>query len=278
LLAWFTAIQAKARVAAEESAALLRESEKERAALNRELEQRVIERTAELETANKELEAFSYSVSHDLRAPLRHIDSYAQILTDEAGPMLGEDNGHLLKAINNSARNMGQLIDDLLGFSQIGRVQLDTERIDLKHLCEETIRSLEPDTRGRNIRWTVRELPIVRGDRSMLRQVLVNLLGNAVKYTRDRSPAEIEIGCQSGQSDEDVVFVRDNGAGFDMENVDKLFGVFQRLHTSEEFEGTGIGLANVNRIIGRHGGRCWAEGVVGSGATFYFSFPKAKPE
>jgi signal transduction histidine kinase len=278
LLAWFTAIQAKARVAAEESAALLRESEKERAALNRELEQRVIERTAELETANKELEAFSYSVSHDLRAPLRHIDSYAQILTDEAGPMLGEDNGRLLKAINNSARNMGQLIDDLLGFSRIGRVQLDTERVDLKHLCEETIRSLEPDTRGRNIRWTVRELPFVQGDRSMLRQVFVNLLGNAVKYTRDRSPAEIEIGCQNGKSNEDVVFVRDNGAGFNMKYADQLFGVFQRLHAKEEFEGTGIGLANVNRIIGRHGGRCWAEGVVGDGATFYFSFPKTKPE
>ena len=278
LLAWFTAIQAKARVAAEESAALLRESEKERAALNRELEQRVIERTAELEAANKELEAFSYSVSHDLRGPLRHIDGYAQILTAEAGPMLGEDNGRFLKAIARSARNMSQLIDDLLGFSQIGRVQLETKRIDLKHLCEETIRSLEPDTGGRNIRWTVRDLPIVRGDQSMLRQVFVNLLGNAVKYTRDRSPAEIEIGCQNGKSDEDVVFVRDNGAGFDMEQADKLFGVFQRLHTREEFEGTGIGLANVNRIIGRHGGRCWAEGVVGGGATFYFSFPKAKPE
>ncbi|HWN95267.1 MAG TPA: CHASE domain-containing protein [Methylomirabilota bacterium] len=278
LLAWFTAIQAKARVAAEESAALLRESEKERAALNRELEQRVIERTAELETANRELEAFSYSVSHDLRAPLRHIDSYAQILVDEAGPMLGEDNGRFLKAITKSARNMAQLIDDLLGFSRIGRMPLNTKRIDLKHLCEETIRSLEPDTGGRNIRWTVRDLPIVRGDGSMLRQVFVNLLGNAVKYTRDRSPAEIEIGCQNGKSEEDVVFVRDNGAGFDMEYADKLFGVFQRLHSREEFDGTGIGLANVNRIIGRHGGRCWAEGVVGGGATFYFSFPKAKPE
>jgi len=278
LLAWFTAIQVKARVAAEESAALLKESEKERAALNRELEQRVIARTAELETANKELEAFSYSVSHDLRAPLRHIDAYAQILTAEAGPMLGEDNGRFLKAIGKSARNMGQLIDDLLGFSRIGRVPLDTKSIDLKHLCEETIRSLEPDTGGRNIRWTVGELPIVRGDGSMLRQVFVNLLGNAVKYTRDRIPAEIEIGCKNGKPDEDVVFVRDNGAGFDMQHADKLFGVFQRLHSEEEFEGTGIGLANVNRIIGRHGGRCWAEGIVGGGATFYFSFPKAKPE
>ena len=278
LLAWFTAIQAKARVAAEESAALLRESEKERAALNRELEQRVIERTAELEAANKELEAFSYSVSHDLRAPLRHIKGYAEILTTEAGPTLAEDNRRFLNAIANSARNMGQLIEDLLGFSRIARVRLDTERIDLKHLCEETIRSLEPDMGGRNIRWTVRELPIVRGDRSLLRQVFVNLLGNAVKYTRDRSPAEIEIGCRNGKSDEDVVFVRDNGAGFDMQHADKLFGVFQRLHAKEEFEGIGIGLANVRRIIGRHRGRCWAEGVVGGGATFYFSFPKAKPE
>ena len=278
LLAWFTAIQAKGRVAAEESASLLRESEKERAALNRELEQRVIERTAELETANKELEAFSYSVSHDLRAPLRHIDGYTQMLAAEAGPTLGEDNGRILSAIARSARNMGQLIDDLLEFSRIGRVQLDTETIDLKHLCDETIRSLEPDTGGRNILWTVRELPIVLGDQSMLRQVFVNLLGNAVKYTRGRSPAEIEIGCQNGKSDEDVVFVRDNGAGFDMNHADRLFGVFQRLHSREEFEGTGIGLANVNRIIGRHGGRCWAEGVVGGGATFYFSFPKAKFE
>jgi light-regulated signal transduction histidine kinase (bacteriophytochrome) len=148
----------------------------------------------------------------------------------------------------------------------------------LKQLCEETIRSLEPDTGGRNIRWSVGELPVVQGDRAMLRQVFANLLGNAVKYTRDRSPAEIEIGSQNGQSDEDVVFVRDNGAGFDMQHADKLFGVFQRLHTSEEFEGTGIGLANVNRIVGRHGGRCWAEAVVGVGATFYFSFPKVKPK
>jgi signal transduction histidine kinase len=278
LLAWFTAIQSRARVAAEESAALLRESEKERAALNRELEQRVTARTAELEAANKELEAFSYSISHDLRAPLRHINGYTQILAAEAGPTLGEANRHLLKAITDSARNMSQLIEDLLGFSRTGRVQLETKRIDLKILCEETIRSLEPDTAGRSIRWTVRELPTVRGDQSMLRQVFVNLLGNAVKYTRDRSPAEIEIGCKDGKSDEDVIFVRDNGVGFDMKHAHKLFGVFQRLHTTREFEGTGIGLANVNRIVGRHGGRCWAEGVVGVGATFYLSFPKTKPE
>jgi light-regulated signal transduction histidine kinase (bacteriophytochrome) len=278
LLAWSTANQAKARVAAEESAALLRESEQERTALNRELEQRVIERTAELEAANKELEAFSYSVSHDLSGPLRHIDGYAQILAEEAGPTLGEANGRLLNTISNSAQKMRRLIDDLLGFSRIGQVPLDTEPIDLRNLCDETIHSLEPDTDGRNIRWTVRELPTVQGDRSMLRQVFVNLVGNAVKYSRDRNPAEIEIGCNYGKSDEAVIFVRDNGVGFDMKYADKLFGMFQRLHSKKEFEGNGIGLANVNRIIGRHGGRCWAEGVVGGGSTFYFSFPKVKPE
>ena len=245
--------------------------------LNAELEKRVLERTTQLAAANKELEAFSYSVSHDLRAPLRHIDGYVQLLAEKAGSLLGEKNGRYLKIIAECAKEMGQLIDDLLLFSRMGRAELRQTDVDLKQLCDETIQSLQPDTRGRNVRWVVGELPVARADCAMLRSVFANLLGNAVKYTRRRDPAEIEIGRGNGKPDEIVVFVRDNGAGFDMKYVDKLFGVFQRLHASEDFEGTGIGLANVNRIITRHGGRCWADGKVDAGATFYFSLPKTAP-
>lgn len=266
----------------ERNTALLESLEKLRLAheeileLNRDLEQRVRQRTSELAAANKELEAFCYSVSHDLRAPLRHIDGYVQLLTSKAGALLGEKNGRYLSVIAESAKEMGQLIDDLLSFSRMSRAELKLTKVDLKQLSDETIQSLEPDTRSRNIRWIIGELPVVQGDFAMLRQVFANLLGNAVKYTRQRDPAEIEVGCMNGKANETIIFVRDNGAGFDMQYVDKLFGVFQRLHATEDFEGTGIGLANVNRVVTRHGGRCWAEGKVDVGATFYFSLPNPK--
>ena len=242
--------------------------------LNAELEQRVRDRTAQLEAANQELEAFSYSVSHDLRAPLRHIVGFANLLQKSAGPSLADKNRHQLEQVADSANEMSRLIDDLLAFSRMGRAQMRHERLDLQRVVEETIQQLQPETQGRNIVWKQARLPEVHADPAMLRQVLVNLLSNAVKYTRPRDPAEIEIGCASDSNNETVIFVRDNGVGFDMAYAGKLFGVFQRLHRDDEFEGAGIGLANVRRIIARHQGRTWAEGAVNGGATFYFSLPK----
>jgi PAS domain S-box-containing protein len=242
--------------------------------LNAELEQRVHDRTAQLEAANRELEAFSYSVSHDLRAPLRHIGGFADLLAKAAGPGLPDKNRHYLEQILDSTRQMGCLIDDLLLFSRMGRAEMRLQPVDLEQLVEEAKKQLEPESKGRDIRWKQSALPEVRADKALLRQVMLNLLSNALKYTRPRQPAEIEIGCDGGSPGETVVFVRDNGVGFDMAYVDKLFGVFQRLHLDEEFEGTGIGLATVRRIIARHGGRTWAEGKVNAGATFYFSLPK----
>jgi PAS domain S-box-containing protein len=242
--------------------------------LNAELEQRVVERTAQLQAANEELEAFSYSVSHDLRAPLRHITGFVALLQKDAGPSLSEKNLHHLATISLSAKRMGNLIDDLLTFSRIGRSEMQKADINLGQLVRETLGDFQEETKGRNVVWKINPLPSVRADRALLRLALVNLISNAVKFTGARAEARIEIGCASGGDGESVIFIRDNGAGFDPHYVDKLFGVFQRLHSRDEFEGTGIGLANVQRIIHRHGGRTWAEGVVDGGATFYFSIPK----
>jgi PAS domain S-box-containing protein len=243
--------------------------------LNLELEQRVADRTAQLEAANKELEAFSYSVSHDLRAPLRHIDGFIHILREDIEASLGEEDRHFLDVISKAAKQMEVLIDDLLSFSRIGRSEPHMASVELGPLVAEIIQEAEPDVRGRNIEWRIGELPTVTGDRAMLRVALSNLILNALKFTRHRDPAVIEIGCQPESAAETAIFVRDNGAGFDMTYADKLFGVFQRLHRADEFEGTGIGLANVRRVIGRHGGRTWAEGKVDAGATFYLSLPRS---
>jgi light-regulated signal transduction histidine kinase (bacteriophytochrome) len=242
--------------------------------LNAELEQRVIERTAQLQAANEELEAFSYSVSHDLRAPLRHVTGFVALLEKGAGPSLSEKNLQHLTTISQSAKRMGDLIDDLLAFSRLGQSEVRKTDVNLDGLVRETLEDFQAETTERNIVWTIQALPVVRADRALLRLVLVNLISNAVKFTSASIEARIEVGCAPGRSAETVIFIRDNGAGFDPKYSEKLFGVFQRLHSQGEFEGTGIGLANVRRIIGRHGGRVWAEGVVDAGATFYFSLPK----
>ena len=238
--------------------------------LNREL----ASRSTELEAKNKELEAFAYSISHDLRAPLRHMSGFAELLQKKASSVLDEKSQRYMLMIQESAKRMGDLIDDLLAFSRIGRVETQKTLVNLEQLVQEALSEVRQETDGRNIVWSIGTLPNFYGDRSMLRLVFVNLLSNAVKFTRTRPRAEIEIGCDQGNQDEVVVFVKDNGVGFDMKYINKLFGVFQRLHPSQAFEGTGIGLATVQRVVQRHGGKVWAEGLVDKGATFYFSAPK----
>ncbi len=242
--------------------------------LNEQLEQRVVERTAQLQAVNQELEAFSYSVSHDLRAPLRHIAGYAGLLQKDAGPALAENCRAHLKTISEAAQRMGKLIDDLLALSHLGRADLQKIEVNLGQLVNETLVEFQMETQGRNIDWKIQPLPLVWADRALLRLALVNLISNAIKFTGARPEARIEIGCSPGDDAEAVIFVRDNGAGFDPRYAHKLFGVFQRLHSQTQFPGTGVGLANVQRIIHRHGGRTWAEGAIDAGATFYFSIPK----
>jgi PAS domain S-box-containing protein len=240
--------------------------------LNQQLQRRV----RELAFLNQELEAFSYSVSHDLRAPLRHIGGFASLLGRHAGGGLDEKGRHYLATIDDAVRQMGALIDELLAFSRLGRAELKSQTVELEPMVREAIREVEQDVNGRDVRWTVGTLPRVHGDPALLRQALLNLLENALKYTRPRAVTQIEVGSMDEGSDDYVCFVRDNGVGFDMKYADKLFGVFQRLHGTDEFEGTGIGLANVRRIIQRHGGRTWAEGTVDTGACFFFSLPRSR--
>jgi len=242
--------------------------------LNETLERRVVDRTAQLETANEELQAFSYSVSHDLRAPLRHVMGFVSLLRKDAGPTLSEKSLECLTTISQAAKRMGDLIDDLLSFSRLGQAEFQKSEVNLDELVRDTLGDFQEETQTRNIAWTIHPLPPVRADRALLRIVLVNLISNALKFTSARAEAKIEINCALSDDRETVIFIRDNGAGFDPRYADKLFGVFQRLHSRAEFEGTGIGLANVRRIIHRHGGRTWAEGVVDGGATFYISIPK----
>ena len=226
-----------------------------------------------LDAANQELRAFSYSVSHDLRAPLRHIQGYVDILQTAASQTLDETSRQHLQTIAQSATQMGQMIDALLDFSRLGGAEMRSQRVSLAALVKEVRGELCGQSKGRKVDWQIGDLPEVRGDALMLRRAIVNLLSNAIKYTRTRPKAKIAIGAKNGGS-ETIFFVRDNGVGFDMNYADKLFGVFQRFHRSGEFEGTGIGLAHVRRIIHRHGGRTWAEGKAEGGATFYFSIPK----
>jgi PAS domain S-box-containing protein len=235
------------------------------------------EEKRKLELSNKELEAFSYSVSHDLRAPLRHINGYVEMLQEKYTLDLPQQAQHYLSVITNAARQMGVLIDELLQFSRMGRQELRKTEFDMNDLIEKELDSVQQHTANRIILWNKQKLPRVFGDSTLLKQVWMNLLDNALKYTSKNQNTEIEIGFTENETHV-VFFVRDNGVGFDMKYAHKLFGVFQRLHSQAEFEGTGIGLANVQRIVHKHNGRVWAEAEPNNGATFFFSIPKHRKE
>jgi PAS domain S-box-containing protein len=254
------------------------QAEQEIQRLNADLEQRVVQRTLALETANRDLESFSYSVSHDLRAPLRHIDGFLRLLTKREADRLDPTSGRYLQVIAESSRRMGMLIDDLLHLSRVGRTEIQPQPVVLTDLVRSVIEEVNAAAEGRTLEWQVGPLPTVHADPRLLRIALVNLLSNAAKYTATRAMPRICIGALPGDAPDATFFVRDNGVGFDMQYVDKLFGVFQRLHRDDEFEGTGIGLATVHRIITRHGGYVRAEGEVDRGATFFVTLPRAKEE
>jgi light-regulated signal transduction histidine kinase (bacteriophytochrome) len=266
------------------------------------LEHRVVERTEQLEAANKELEAFSYSVSHDLRAPLRALDGFSRILLEDYADQLDEDARDYLQIVRDNATQMGHLVDDLLAFSRLSRQTLETENIDMAVLVQRLMHDVRREAGERRVEFIVGALPPCKGDPALLKQVWLNLLLNAVKYSGEREVAVIEVGScdvrdlpndmvfaaqaaaspeasstgQAATEEHVVYFVRDNGVGFDMEYSHKLFGVFQRLHRAEDYEGTGVGLAIVQRVLNRHGGRVWAKAEVGKGATFYFSLQRGE--
>ncbi|MEI8039461.1 MAG: ATP-binding protein, partial [Verrucomicrobiota bacterium] len=239
--------------------------------LNTTLDQRVSERTAQLEAVVSELDAFSYSVSHDLRAPLRAVDGFSRILADDYAARLDDNGLRILGVIRSETQRMGQLIDDLLAFSRLGRQPMDQESIDMHALAQAVFDDLAEREPSRQLRLDLHPLAPACGTRAMVRQVWVNLLGNAIKFTQGREVGEIEVGSREGEDGVPIYYVKDNGAGFDMRYEDKLFGVFQRLHSQQEFAGTGVGLALVQRIVERHGGRIWAEAELQHGATFYFT-------
>ncbi len=249
-----------------------KKAEAEISRLNEELEKKVIQRTAQLEEANRDMESFSYSVAHDLKAPLRAIEGFSFRLLKKYGGALDDEYGRLVGVIRENVQKMGRLIDDILIFSRAGRQELEPDQLDMNNVLRDVVQEIIAGETGREIRLEIKELPSAMGDKAAVRQVFSNLLTNAVKFAKPREVAMIEVGGQEGK-DEVVYYVKDNGVGFDEQYSLKLFGVFQRLHGEGEFEGTGIGLAIVKRFINKLGGRVWAEGRVNEGATFYFTLP-----
>lgn len=244
-----------------------RRAEDEIGKLNRGL----LERNMELAAANRDLEAFTYSIAHDLRAPIRHAHSFSRMLSEELGPSAPPTIQECLRDITESTQDMGRMVDDLLSLARVGRQEISVEVTGLNAVVDDVIHSLGREIGDRDIQWKVGELPFAECDAGLMRQVFLNLISNAVKYTRPRKQAVIEVGQTADGHDQPVVFVRDNGVGFNMKYANKLFGVFQRLHRREDFEGTGVGLATVQRIVTRHGGHVWAQAELGKGATFFFT-------
>jgi signal transduction histidine kinase len=249
--------------------------EREIRKLNDELEEKVVKRTAQLEAANEELEAFTYSVSHDLRAPLRHISGFAGILVEEHAPALAPEARQYLQRIQDGTQKMGRLVDELLNLARVGRQSVNLQVAGLNSIVDEVVSMLQPEIEGRQVEWRIARLPFVECDPTLMKLVFQNLISNALKYSRPRAHAVIEIGQTDGTPP--AIFVRDNGVGFSMKYADKLFGVFQRLHRSEDFEGTGVGLATLQRIVKKHGGQVWAEAELDKGATFFFTLAALTP-